>query len=99
LRGLSQISQAWNYWYFGKKLGMDLLKYPEDALKMPVAAYILVEFIRTCKKGYGFDAAAKYLATGEEQNLKNARIGINGGLNDYAEYKNAFDYLARRSVK
>lgn len=70
-RGFVQITGKHNYWKYGERIGVDLVKHPEKANEPSIAAQLLALFISD--RDIGIKIAI------EDGNLPGARKLVNGG--------------------
>lgn len=89
-RGYVQITGRANYLKYGQKIGVDLIANPDAALDPVVAAKIFAEYFRD----HGIDVwANKAFQSKSEADFQKCRRLVNGGLNHYAEFRQAIKKL------
>jgi predicted chitinase len=84
-RGFIQLTGRINYLSFGQLLGIDLVKYPDEALDPDIAARIVSSFFKT--RGVALAA--------QRQNWRAVRLLVNGGFNAYDRFINIVERLLK----
>lgn len=81
-RGFVQLTGKANYATYGKRIGIDLVAFPERANAPEVAAVILAQFLA--------DKATKFRAAVAAGDLRAARRLVNGGSHGLASFSDTF---------
>ncbi len=81
-RGFVQLTGKANYATYGKRIGMDLVAFPDRANAPEVAAVLLAQFLA--------DKADKFRAAVLAGNLAAARKLVNGGAHGLASFSDVF---------
>ena len=76
-RGYIQLTGRANYASYGKRLGVDLVRKPDMALRADVGARVLADYF----KQRGVAASAR------QGDWRGTRIKVNGGLNGWSRYQ------------
>ncbi|HEY3418417.1 MAG TPA: glycoside hydrolase family 19 protein [Armatimonadota bacterium] len=84
-RGIIQLTHKYNYDQYGKRLGIDLVHDPKRATDPDVASAVLADYIVS----HNIPELAK------EGDWKGVRRRVNGGLNNYTEFKQYVDDLGK----
>lgn len=86
-RGFVQLTGKANYATYGKRIGIDLVGFPDRANAPEVAAVVLAQFL--------LDKATRFRTAVAKGDLRAARRLVNGGAHGLASFEDVFQRAAR----
>jgi predicted chitinase len=88
-RGYIQLTGRANYEAYGRRLGVDLVRQPDMALRTDVGARVLADYFK--QRGVAASAG--------RGDWREVRLKVNGGLNGWSRYQQVVSSLLRASSR